>query len=56
MYILKLIGVIIFVVDLLIFTVGKKFFFIRLYFKDKNIFSQLFLGLIIIATGCVFYI
>lgn len=51
---LRLIGIIIFAIGLLIFLFGKQFILIRLYFRDRSVFSQLFWGVIIAFIGCIF--
>ncbi|MCF6515474.1 hypothetical protein GSH19_04820 [Lactobacillus sp. S2-2] len=48
---LRIIGVIIITIGLCVFFLGKQFILIRLFFKDRSMFSQLFWGAIISAIG-----
>ncbi len=51
MDIVRLIGVIVFVIGLSIFLFAKKFILFRLYFKDKSVISQLFWGVVFSLIG-----
>lgn len=46
-----LFGIVIFLIGLLIFCFGKKFFLLRIFFGDRSMFSQIFVGAVIGAIG-----
>ncbi|MHC5227019.1 hypothetical protein ACYSNW_01930 [Enterococcus sp. LJL99] len=46
-----LFGLVIFFIGLLIFCFGKKFFLLRLFFGDRSMFSQIFVGGVLGAIG-----
>lgn len=50
---LIILGVLIFLVGILIFCFGKKWFILRSFFGDRSMFSQIFWGLIISLIGLI---
>ncbi|CAK1254908.1 hypothetical protein R55227_BLOPHJLP_01676 [Fructobacillus tropaeoli] len=48
---MRTIGIIVFAIGMIIFLFGRKFILIRLYFKKRSVFSQLFWGIVIAAIG-----
>ena len=48
---LVVLGIIVFVIGLIVFLFGKQFFWLRAFFGDPSMFSQIFWGLVICVIG-----